>query len=184
MKSLLLLAALSLTDADLVRETVESDSLSLVKETLAAIERAEANQAARHREVIDRLDSMTASIDDYFAKAAERKAAAETKLIEQSAKPAPKVTTTTCQCKGTDRGVCLCLKAGAACKCTATVGSVWQKTEAKVDLRTGAAAKGSDKPTMEPAKVTPVAAAPVPTVMVYYQPQPRWVCNGRRCFWR
>lgn len=73
-------------------------------------------------------------------------------------KPAPKpaiapvqpaMRTTVCQCRGYNESVCLCLRSGVACHCSANVGSVWWvdannrlrgKTGAKVNPNTRAPA--------------------------------------------
>jgi len=34
---------------------------------------------------------------------------------------------TVCQCRGTNRAVCMCLKAGVTCHCSANSGSVWER---------------------------------------------------------
>lgn len=155
-------ACFGMSDLDLVRETIRMDDAALVRATL---EDAEAD------DLVAALQAVKSAARDV-----REELTREVPLpveMPKSAEP-PKQTTTVCQCKGTDRGVCLCLKAGAACKCTATVGSVWQKTDAKVDLKTGAPAQGSAKPTMEPVKPAQVA-----------QPSSRWesrtVCG--RDFW-
>ena len=91
------------------------------------------------------------------------------------------VQTTVCQCRGTNRGVCQCLKSGQTCKCSAAVGSVW--TVGKPPKKTGeyrnpATQALASKPTAEtkpqPAMSAPAMAAPAKATGHW---EKRWVCQ-------
>lgn len=83
-----------------------------------------------------------------------------------------------CNCKGSNKGVCYCLKSGVQCKCSKEVGSVWNLTpEGKPLGKTGEYAN----PDTGARVAKPVAAAVAQVAQPQYQWQYQVVCNGRRC---
>ena len=97
--------------------------------------------------------------------------------------PAP-ANTGICNCKGSNKGVCYCLKAGVICKCSAAKGSIWNLTpEGKALSKTGEYANPITGQKLSQAAV--VQGAKPDAVVQVAQPRYEWqyqtVCNGRRC---
>lgn len=110
---------------------------------------------------------------------------AETDLWPKPVKVA-EAKTAICQCGGSNKGVCFCLKKGLPCKCSANVGSIWYLDQmGKAVAKTGQYANPKTvsaalKLVPEPTKAA-VHAQPQLKQLPVFQPQYQTICNGRFC---
>lgn len=81
--------------------------------------------------------------------------------LQSTATAVQGIATAVCRCGGSNRGVCYCLKSGAACRCSAGVGSVWLVDAAGKPLgKTGEYKNPStNTDAQKPTEATPVQPA-------------------------
>ena len=89
-------------------------------------------------------------------------------------------TTAVCQCGGSNRGVCYCLKSGVTCKCSPGVGSVWNLDATGKPLGKTGQYQNPKTAASKPTEIT--QALPVAAQLKASAGHWERRCNGRKCW--